>query len=177
MDDDCSPNCDRPVEAKRKSTFWQRTSNPRRCFGRRNAEKVMDEAIVTLEKMEELIVLKLPWTAKSDLPPYFTMMVTTSFRPVVSVTEAIKTLLPLGIKAGGDYSVSDMEKVVNRYLNRFRAVDTGRREWTSSTPTQCAWYYQSPSDVFGFDDPRQLETFRLLNEGFNLPTFRYSGDR
>jgi len=164
MDDDLvAPTATDSVEAKRKSGL----SDKERAIlvgalGEEMAEKVMDEAIVTLEKMEGVNRFEITVDRQerpSTLFYYDGDDIISSGG--IEKTEAIKTLLPLGIKAGGDYSVSDMEKVVNRYLNRFRAVDTGRGRKNEQVALlrNVRDITKALSDVFGFDDPRQLETF------------------
>lgn len=79
----------------------------------------------------------------------------------IEKTSKLSKILPNSVSATGKYSLSDMAKGVNRYLDRFRSVDTGRerRKTQVRLAHEVRNLTKNLSDVFGFDDPRQLETF------------------
>ena len=163
MDDLVAPTETDSADAKRKSGLSEKEQKILiESLGQPMADRIMDEAIVSIEKMEGVNRFEITVDRQKQPSTLFFYdgddIISTGG---IEKTESIRTLLPLGIKAAGEYSVTDMEKTVNRYLNRFRAVDTGRgrKQEQVAYLREVRKITKSLSDVFGFDDPRQLETF------------------
>ena len=79
----------------------------------------------------------------------------------IEKTSKLSKILKNSVAATGKYSRSDMAQAVEKYLNRFRSIDTGqdRRRTHVGLSRRVRELTKNLSDVFGFDDPRQLETF------------------
>ena len=76
-------------------------------------------------------------------------------------TSKIGKILKNSASAVGKYSQDDMARAVKKYLDSRTVIDTGqeRRKTHVFLSTQVRKLTKNLSDVFGFDDPRQLETF------------------
>ena len=160
MDDLVAPTETDSADAKRKSGLSEKEQKILiESLGQPMADRIMDEAIVSIEKMEGVNRFEITVDRQKQPSTLFFYdgddIISTGG---IEKTESIRTLLPLGIKAAGEYSLTDMEKTVNRYLNRFRAVDTGRgrKQEQVAYLREVRKITKSLSDVFGFDDPLSL---------------------
>ena len=126
------------------------------------ANRVMEESLVSVTKLDKINRFEVT-VDRQERPStlfYFDDDDIIMEGPIEK-TSKLSKILPNSVSATGKYSISDMAKGVNRYLDRFRSVDTGRarRETQVRLASEVRNLTKNLSDVFGFDDPRQLETF------------------
>ena len=132
------------------------------ALGEDTAKRVMEESLVSVAKLDNTNRFEVT-VDRQERPRtlfYFDGDDILMDGPIEK-TSKLSKILPNSVSATGKYSISDMAKGVNRYLDRSRSVDTGRerRETQVRLSKRVRTLTKNLSDVFGFDDPRQLETF------------------
>jgi MoxR-like ATPase len=151
-----------PAPSKKKGLSKKDEAILVQVLGVDTANRVMEESLVSVTKLDKTNRFEVT-VDRQEQPRtlfYFDDEDIIMEGPIEK-TSTISRILPNSVSATGKYSISDMAKGVNRYLDNFLSVDTGRER--RSTQVKLAEKIRNLtknlSDVFGFDDPRQLETF------------------
>tara|TARA_R110002051_G_scaffold132571_4_gene206178 strand:+ start:2145 stop:5858 length:3714 start_codon:yes stop_codon:yes gene_type:complete len=132
------------------------------ALGKDTAARVMEEALVSVKKLKDTNRFEVTVDRNESPSTLFyydedDILMDGS----IEMTSKLSKILKNSVSATGKYSRSDMAQSVGKYLDRFRSIDTGqgRRKTHVALGEQIRKITKNLSDVFGFDDPRQLETF------------------
>ena len=132
------------------------------ALGEDMAKRVMDEALVSVKKMDNANRFEV--TVDRNKTPHTLFYYDEDdiiMDGLNEKTSKIGKILKNSASAVGKYSQDDMARAVKKYLDSRTVIDTGqeRRKTHVFLSTQVRKLTKNLSDVFGFDDPRQLETF------------------
>lgn len=132
------------------------------ALGKDMAARVMEEALISVTKLDDTNRFEVTVDRNESPSTLFyydedDILMDGS----IEKTSKLSKILKNSVAATGKYSRSDMAQAVGKYLDRFRSIDTGqgRRKTHVVLAEQVRKLTKNLSDVFGFDDPRQLETF------------------
>ena len=132
------------------------------ALGEDMAKRVMDEALVSVKKMDDANRFEV--TVDRNKTPHTLFYYDDDdiiMDGSLEKTSKIGKILKNTASAVGKYSQDDMARAVGKYLDSRTVIDTGqgRRKTHVALSSQVRRLTKNLSDVFGFDDPRQLETF------------------
>tara|TARA_R110002020_G_scaffold7065_6_gene29859 strand:+ start:9872 stop:13582 length:3711 start_codon:yes stop_codon:yes gene_type:complete len=132
------------------------------ALGEDMAARVMEEALISVTKLEDTNRFEVTVDRNESPSTLFyydddDILMDGS----IEKTSKLSKILKNSVAATGKYSRSDMAQAVGKYLDRFKSIDTGqgRRRTHVVLGEQIRKLTKTLSEVFGFDDPRQLETF------------------
>jgi len=132
------------------------------ALGKEMAERVMEETLVSVTKLDKTSRFEVTVDRNKDPRTlfYYDGDDIVMDGPLEK-TSTLSGILNNSVSATGNYSASDMAMGVHRYLKTFQSIDTGRdrRHIQVRIGREVRDLTKNLSDVFGFDDPRQLETF------------------
>lgn len=132
------------------------------ALGEQTAQRVMDEALVSVTKLDKTNRFEVTVDRnKSAHTLFYYDGDDLIMDGPLEKSATLSRLLHNSVSATGKYSASDMAIGVNRYLKGFLSIDTGRDRRSDQVRLgkELRELTKNLSDVFGFDDPRQLETF------------------
>ena len=132
------------------------------ALGEDMAKRVMDEALVSVKRMDDANRFEV--TVDRNKTPHTLFYYDDDdiiMDGSLEKTSKIGKILKNTASAVGKYSQDDMARAVGKYLDSRTAIDIGgeRRKTHVALSTKVRRLTKNLSDVFGFDDPRQLETF------------------
>jgi MoxR-like ATPase len=151
-----------PASSKKKGLSKKDEDILIQALGKESADRVMSESLVSVTKLDKTNRFEVTVDrAKQPSTIFFFDGDDIIMDGPIEKTSKLSKILPNSVSATGKYSISDMSKAVNRYLDRFRSIDTGRgrRKTHVELAEQVRKLTKTLSEVFGFDDPRQLEAF------------------
>ena len=132
------------------------------ALGSDAAARVMAEALVSVTKLEDTNRFEVT-VDRNESPRtlfYYDEDEIISDGSIEK-TSTLHSMLRNSVSATGKYSRSVMAKAVEKWLDNSKEIDVGKgRKRTQVTlGKEVRQKVKSLSGVFGFDDPRQLETF------------------
>jgi len=132
------------------------------ALGKDTAARVMEEALISVTKLEDTNRFEVT-VDRNESPRTLFYYDEDDIISDGSIekTSTIHSLLRNSVSATGKYSSSAMGQSVKRWLDNYKHIDTGqaRKRTQVELGAQVRKLVESLSGVFGFDDPRQLETF------------------